>query len=71
MLIPNWTRALPESEITISRVLQQAGYTTASIGKWHLGPKEATPDKYGFDVNVAGGAFGHPPDYFFPYGKPP
>ena len=71
MLIPKWTQMLPESEVTISRVLQQAGYATASIGKWHLGPKEATPDKYGFDVNIAGGAFGHPPDYFFPYGKPP
>lgn len=44
---------LPLSEITIAEALKIAGYTTACIGKWHLGdftkqPKYL-PRKHGFD----------------------
>lgn len=41
---------VPTSETFISEVLQQAGYFTGAIGKWHLGEmKEHHPNNRGFD----------------------
>ncbi|MCE5205420.1 MAG: arylsulfatase [Porphyromonadaceae bacterium] len=42
---------LPENTFTIARMLQNAGYTTALIGKWGLGSIESNgaPNKQGFD----------------------
>src|SRR6185503_6910422 len=37
LLVPDWTKHLPLKEVTLARALKSAGYTTASIGKWHLG----------------------------------
>jgi arylsulfatase A-like enzyme len=54
--------------VTIAEVLQAAGYTTAHMGKWHLGAgDEGGPTSQGFDVNVAGNHAGHPKSYFSPY----
>ncbi len=54
---------LPASETSIARMLKDAGYTTACIGKWHLGyePK-FFPQAHGFDYwfGVLGGGM----DYF-------
>ncbi|MEM1158501.1 MAG: sulfatase-like hydrolase/transferase [Verrucomicrobiota bacterium] len=37
-------------EITIAELLQQAGYTTGVVGKWHLGEfQEFNPVNHGFD----------------------
>ncbi|MCU0962236.1 MAG: sulfatase [Pirellulaceae bacterium] len=61
-------RALPLEEITIAEALREAGYRTASIGKWHLGgPPFSLPEHHGFDINIAGNAHGAPGDYFYPY----
>ncbi len=61
-------RGLPVEEITIAEALREAGYTTASIGKWHLGSEPfSLPEHHGFDVNIAGNAHGAPGNYFFPY----
>ena len=69
--IPKWTEYLPREEFTIASALKQVGYTSASIGKWHLGDeKEGYPDKHGFDLNVAGCEKGSPPSYFSPYKLP-
>jgi arylsulfatase A len=47
---PESTTGLPVSEITIADVLKEAGYTTAAIGKWHLGHlPEYLPTARGFD----------------------
>lgn len=41
---------LARDEITIASALQQAGYSTALIGKWHLGSQpQHAPLHYGFD----------------------
>lgn len=41
---------IPASEITLAEVLQEAGYKTKCIGKWHLGHKEEYfPVNHGFD----------------------
>ncbi len=41
---------LPADAVTWPRVLQKNGYTTALIGKWHLGTKPRFhPTKHGFD----------------------
>lgn len=60
---------LPLEEQTLAEVLRPAGYSTASIGKWHLGGEAYYPEKQGFDVNIAGTQAGSPPSYFWPYEK--
>jgi arylsulfatase A-like enzyme len=54
-------------ETTIAEHLQQTGYTTAHIGKWHLGPEKWYPTEQGFIYNIGGSDLGQPPSYFDPY----
>jgi arylsulfatase A len=61
---------LPRTEQTIAAVLGRAGYTSASIGKWHLGEEDYWPERHGFDRNIAGYTHGSPPSYFWPYTDP-
>jgi len=68
--VPDWTMQLSTSIPNIARALKAAGYATASIGKWHLGPEACWPDKQGFDLNVGGCDKGQPPSYFSPYKIP-
>jgi arylsulfatase A len=50
VLFPDSKGGLPRSEITIARALQEVGYATACIGKWHLGHlEEFLPTSHGFD----------------------
>lgn len=65
--VPDWTQHLDRSEVNLARVFHQAGYTTAAIGKWHLGGPEFYPDRQGFDVNIGGTDRGQPPSYHAPY----
>ncbi len=67
--IPN-VESLPSSSVTLAETLQEAGYATALIGKWHLGGEESSPEKHGFQLNVAGYKEGTPPSYFSPYNIP-
>jgi arylsulfatase A-like enzyme len=53
--------------VTLGEALKGAGYTTASMGKWHLGDGQTGPVGQGFDVNVGGNSAGHPRSYFSPY----
>lgn len=43
---------LPDSSVTMAEVLGGAGYRTAAMGKWGLGPpdSEGAPTRQGFDV---------------------
>ncbi len=65
--VPDWTMHLPVEEHTLARAFKEAGYSTASIGKWHLGGQDYYPEKQGFDINIAGTDKGQPPSYFSPY----
>ncbi len=54
---------------TWARQLQDAGYQTATIGKWHLSDD---PLPYGFDTNIGGTHAGSPPrGYYPPHNKAP
>ena len=64
---PEVSQRLPESETTLAEALKGAGYTSASIGKWHLGGAGSSPTDHGFDLNIAGDEAGTPYSYFAPY----
>lgn len=50
--------------VTLAEALKKNGYSSASMGKWHLGED---PKTQGFDINVGGSHAGHPNSYFSPY----
>ncbi len=58
------------SEVTIGEVLKKAGYKTIHIGKWHLGESGFYPENQGYDVSIAGGSWGCPATFFYPYRGP-
>jgi arylsulfatase A-like enzyme len=59
------------AETTLAEHLKAAGYATAFVGKWHLGPtEEFWPEAQGFDVNIGGINRGSPASYFSPYKNP-
>lgn len=50
VLMPLDNKGLHPDEITISKLLQQTGYATTCIGKWHLGDQGPfLPTRHGFD----------------------
>ncbi|WP_233260927.1 sulfatase-like hydrolase/transferase [Pedobacter sp. HMWF019] len=64
---PGEKPCLKDSEVTIAEMLKPAGYTTACIGKWHMGDYgTALPNKQGFDL-FYGMLYSH--DYRAPYVK--
>ena len=65
------SQTLSASDVTVARVLQQAGYATGLIGKWGLGEtgSEGAPNRHGFDyffgfVNQTH-AHNHYPDFLW------
>lgn len=67
LLEPEAIHDLPRSEVTLAKRFRQAGYLTASVGKWHLGDASHFPEAHGFDINVGGNHWGAPMTYFWPY----
>ncbi len=65
---PGSALGLPDAEVTIAEMLKKVGYTTAMIGKWHLGDKHDYnyPTAQGFD-SYFGMLYSH--DYRSPYVK--
>ncbi len=50
VLFPDSKGGLPASEITIGKMLQEKGYATHAIGKWHLGHlPQYLPTSHGYD----------------------
>lgn len=84
LVTPIWQRNLPLNRVTLAEQLQQAGYATGFVGKWHLSHSrrsesktkaqpsepELRPEHQGFDINIGGCHFGGPPSYFSPYKIP-
>lgn len=68
--IPDWTKHLDPAIFSMPKAFKEAGYTSASIGKWHLGGPDYYPEKHGFDLNIGGTERGQPPSYFSPYNIP-
>ncbi len=58
--------------VTLAEVLRAAGYSTATIGKYHVGDLDTPndPRRQGFDVNRGGWKKGHPKSYRSPYANP-
>ena len=70
MGLSNGEAHLPPAAITIAETMKTAGYTTAHLGKYHVGEHEdvnesnnAATDQ-GFDYNYGGGRSGGPGNYF-------
>jgi arylsulfatase A-like enzyme len=51
VIFPSHTYGLPTDETTLPQALKQVGYTTAMVGKWHLGhaDRKYWPQNRGFD----------------------
>ncbi len=56
LLHPKIEPQLPLAEKTLAARLKAAGYTSACIGKWHLGGKGFLPRDHGFDLYYPGRA---------------
>lgn len=62
----NW-KGLTKSDVTLPRVLHDAGYKTIHVGKAHFGCQASegeNPRNIGFDVNIAGSSIGQPGSYY-------
>lgn len=65
---PAWDwEGLGKSDVTLPRQLAENGYRTIHVGKGHFGANDhegAEPLNLGFEVNIAGAAFGAPGSYY-------
>jgi arylsulfatase A-like enzyme len=67
LAVPDWKMSMNHERITLPEALKESGYISQFIGKWHLMPSrtqkrwpEHTPEKHGFDGNIAGFDWGRP-----------
>lgn len=67
LIPPKAEHNLPLAETTLAEHLRGAGYSTALVGKWHLGDALHYPETQGFDVNIGGTLWGAPQTFFYPY----
>ncbi|MBC2603237.1 sulfatase [Puniceicoccus vermicola] len=64
-----YLKSLPPEEYCLAQALQDGGYATWHVGKWHLGKKGAYPEDFGFEINIGGCDMGSPGanGYFSPW----
>lgn len=58
---PETCTRLSNDYLTFAEVLKEQGYSTAFMGKWHLGREPYIPENQGFDVVVGGREHPGPP----------
>jgi len=60
---------LPLEEFSLASALQNGGYQTWHVGKWHIGKETWYPEKHGFNKNIWGCFTGSPGKggYFSPW----
>jgi arylsulfatase A-like enzyme len=69
LLEPLTSDHLSPQERTLAQMLQEAGYATWHVGKWHLGDRPYYPENHGFHINLGGCGWGYPrKGYFSPWG---
>lgn len=65
---PDWNwNGLTSKDVLLPRILKANGYRTIHVGKGHFGSggsEGANPRNLGFDVNIAGTAYGSPASYY-------
>ena len=64
---PSQHEDVAAAAVTIAETLQANGYTTAHIGKYHVGGHDGAatlPEQAGFDINLGGCQQGHQPTCF-------
>ncbi len=65
---PGWNwNGLKPGDVTLTALLNRAGYRTIHVGKGHFGPRNspgAEPRNLGFDINVGGASIGAPGTYY-------
>ena len=67
---PQTRTRLPNEYLTFAEVLKENEYSTAFMGKWHLGREPYLPDNQGFDVVIGGREHPGPPgpgNFFAPW----
>ncbi len=69
LIPPKYLPQLPFEDTTLAEAFKQAGYTTALVGKWHLGRKPSYPENHGFDINIGGTKSGMAASHFYPKWK--
>ncbi|MEM7572136.1 MAG: sulfatase [Bacteroidota bacterium] len=52
---------------TLGEAMQDNGYSTIYVGKWHLGGGDYRPPNHGYDISYAAGGQGLPSSFFPPY----
>lgn len=58
-----------QPNISIGQAVQNSGYNTFYLGKWHLGGGDEIPSKRGFNQSIAAGEAGAVASHFAPYNK--
>lgn len=67
---PQTRTRLPNEYLTFAEVLKEYNYSTAFMGKWHMGREPYIPENQGFDVIVGGREHPGPPrpgNFFAPW----
>lgn len=68
--LPKEKKFLGRDSFTIAEYFKTQGYTTAQVGKWHLGGKRVPIQDHGFDAVLgysSGAGPGPPPTWYAPY----